>query len=558
MTLLLDSTIKISLMLAGALAVMPLLRRQSAAFRHWMLAAALMCAALAPAVPYALPSWDVPVPAALVRQTQLTRQVPADVTLPVDRPQTDLRQRHSEPISLSALVIGTWLTGALLASLALLFGTARLARFAIRAERIADGVWWTSAEAMRQQIGLTQPITLLQTGHPSLLVTWGLRRPRLIIPAGAQEWDEDRIRLVLAHELAHIRRGDWLVQCLAELLRAVYWFNPLIWIACARLRQESEQACDDEVLARGVDGAEYAAHLVEIARDLRQRPMWVPAPAIAHTSGFERRVKAMLDTRLNRRPVTRLTSAIAVISCLTIAIPIAAAQAALSSLSGLIVDPTNAVLPGVTLTLTNVQTGAKHEVQSNREGRYEFAGIAAGEYVFESKLPGFATFSGTLTVSGQDVQRDLTLEVGTLQETITVGAGPGWPPSKPSNRMNQQKVDEFRAKRAAARCPGGTSSSPSSVPRIGGNLRVPVKLVDIRPVYPAGLASTGTSGAVTLRAIIDTEGNVRDVAVLSATHPEFATSATYAVRQWQFDATLLNCQAIDTTMNVLVNYQYRP
>ena len=87
---------------------------------------------------------------------------------------------------------------------------------------------------------------------------------------------------------------------------------------------------------------------------------------------------------------------------------------------------------------------------------------------------------------------------------------------------------------------------------------MPLKFVDMRPVYPASLASTGTSGNVLLRAIIGTDGNVRDVAVVSATNPEFATSAVTAVRQWEFSETLLNCQAMEVTMNVIVNFDYRP
>lgn len=553
MTLLLDSTIKVTLILGAALAMMPLLRRQSAALRHWVLAIAVASAALAPFVQFALPSWRVPVLTPIVVPSAFMENVPADVNL--DRgSRPDIPPAQRAGISSLSFVVPVWIGGALLSLLILAFGTARLARFAWRAERITDGAWWTSAEALRLDMGLKRSVTLLLTSHPSLLVTWGYRRPRLIVPAGARTWEHDRIRLVLGHELAHIRRGDWLVQCLAELLRAVYWFNPLMWLVCKRLRQESECAADDAVLARGVEAPAYAEQLVEIARNLRQRPVWVPAPAIAHTSGFERRIKAMLDTRLNRRPVTRSAAVFAVISCLTIAIPIAAAQAALSSLSGLIVDPTNAVLPGVSLTLTNVQTGAKYEVQSNREGRYEFAGVAAGEYVFESKLPGFAAFTGKLVVSGQDVQRDLRLEVGSLQETITLVAGPSSDPPRPSDPAAKQKVDDYRAKRAASRCPGGAST----VPAIGGNIRQPMKLLDVRPVYPAALASGGISGTVLLRAIVGIDGNVRDIAVVAATHPEFATSATTAVRQWQFDETLLNCQPIDVIMNVTVNFVYRP
>ncbi len=112
-----------------------------------------------------------------------------------------------------------------------------------------------------------------QSDHPSLLVTWGLARPKVILPSSADEWSDDRARVVMSHELAHIRRGDWIVQLSAELLRAFYWFNPLMWIACRRLRLESEHACDDEVMSRGVEGSDYATHLIELARALNQQPL---------------------------------------------------------------------------------------------------------------------------------------------------------------------------------------------------------------------------------------------------------------------------------------------
>ena len=129
----------------------------------------------------------------------------------------------------------------------------------------------TSAEEISRGYGLRRPVTLLQSPHPSLLVTWGLARPKVILPAAADAWTDERARVVLSHELAHIRRGDWIVQLSAELLRAFYWFNPLLWIACRRLRLESEHACDDEVMSRGVEGTDYATHLIELARALNQR-----------------------------------------------------------------------------------------------------------------------------------------------------------------------------------------------------------------------------------------------------------------------------------------------
>jgi hypothetical protein len=83
------------------------------------------------------------------------------------------------------------------------------------------------AAEISEHWGLRRPVRLLLTDHPGLLVTWGLLRPKVLLPAASQDWAEDRLRVVISHELAHIQRGDWVVQIAAEVLRAVYWFNPL-------------------------------------------------------------------------------------------------------------------------------------------------------------------------------------------------------------------------------------------------------------------------------------------------------------------------------------------
>jgi hypothetical protein len=70
-----------------------------------------------------------------------------------------------------------------------------------------------------------------------------------------QHWPDERVHVVLCHELAHIRRHDWLVQIGAEAVRTVLWFNPLIWIACTRLRRESEQGMRRRGAREGHRGA---------------------------------------------------------------------------------------------------------------------------------------------------------------------------------------------------------------------------------------------------------------------------------------------------------------
>ena len=172
--------------------------------------------------------------------------------------------------------------GAGLSLFVLAVGLTRLTWLAARARPVAPGTWTRLADEIGRELSLARPAQLLQSDHPSLLVTWGLLRPKVILPRAAQSWTEDRVAIVLRHELAHISRGDWVVQIAGEILRTAYWFNPLLWIACTRLRQESEQACDDEVLSSGVDGPDYATHLVELARLLKaESAPRLPAPAIA-------------------------------------------------------------------------------------------------------------------------------------------------------------------------------------------------------------------------------------------------------------------------------------
>jgi TonB family protein len=545
MTLVLENAVKSAAIIAVVLALMPLLRGRAAAMRHSVLAAALVGAALAPLVRPLLPTWRIPVAAGVLATPESTGGV-LRLSAAANVATQPTAAAASASVPLLTIGVAVWLAGAALGLAILMVGCIRLVRLTRRAQRMSDGAWLRCAEEIGRDYNLRPPV-LLQTDHPSLLVTWGIRRPRVLVPARALHWPVERIQLVLAHELAHIRRGDWTVQIAAELVRALHWFNPLFWVACRRLREESEQACDDEVINRGIDGSDYATHLVHIARELRPPMTWVPAPSIARTSTFERRVRVMLDRGVNRRPMSRTASFITLVAVLAIVIPVTAAAVAqvFGTVAGSIVDPMNAALPDVTLVLTNTQTKSKHEVRSDRTGRYEFVGLVPGEYLLEAKLPGFATLRGRVTVTGQSVQQDLKLEVGSLQETISIQA---------SRTGNDGPSRTTSGRPLARRDPPKCGSAAQSSTPVGGNIRPPVKLYDVHPVYPASAISAGKEGTVTLQARIGTDGTVEDVQVVSAPSSDLASAATDAVRQWLFDPTYLNCVAVPVTMTVTANF----
>jgi TonB family protein len=548
----LEITLKMSLIVASALAAVALLRHAAAALRHWILAAAIVCAALTPALRAALPAWEVPVgrpPAA----PQLSTERQVGVAPPVSPQQPAPPARTGSPDGGPAgasrrpmrdLLVPIWMAGAAYGVALLIVALVRLALLAAHARPVDAGPWREICEEVASQYGIRRRVRLLQSDRPALLVTWGALIPKVILPAGALGWSPDRIKVVMAHELAHIRRRDWAAQMAAELLRAIYWFNPLFWFACRQLRRESELACDDTVLAAGIGPSEYASHLVALARELRpEQRGWVPAPAIVGPSLFERRIKAMLNANLNRRPLSgwRRIATAAAVAIMTGGI--AVAQTSYARVSGVVTDQTGRVLPDATVRLTHVASGTRHEVHATAAGSYDLAGLQSGDYTLEAAQAGFASYRETLTLSpGEILPRNVTLQVGSLEETIMVVDSDTPPPARKAAQAPAWFTSDTRNCNSAA---------------VGGNIRPPMKLVDVRPKYPINLRASNVEGKVNLDATIGIDGTIKEVSVVSSPSVDMSEAAMAAVRQWEFTPTLLNCAAIEVRMSVLVAFQPR-
>jgi TonB family protein len=546
-----ENALEVALIVLLALGLMPLLRRRPAALRHFLLAAAIACAAAAPVVGLVAPAWRLPVPVA-ASSAGAGYAVGTPAGLPsapvgVRAGKTNVPGEGSPALSaLLDAVVWIWAAGCAFGLAVLGAGLVRLRRVAAGARELTQGAWVRHVEDLRRGCGVRQRVRILQSRESSLLVTWGVLQPKILVPAGAAAWTPDRIRAVLTHELAHIRRHDWIVTLAAEVLRAIHWFNPAVWAACRRLREESERACDDAVLSQGVEGSDYAAHLVGIARELHQRRMWVPAPSIVRPTSLERRVTAMLDPLVNRRPVSSAARAAALFAVLAMSAALTGAAFAqvFSTVAGSIVDPMKAPLAGVTLVLTNTQSQAKYEVKSDRTGRYEVVGLPPGEYVLEATLPGFSALRGKLSIAGQNVQQDLALEIGSLQETVTVRASAATAGGSPTIIDAAGGVSRRRDPRPC-----------QPAPAQGGSLRPPMKVRDVPPVYPSAAAAAGIEGTVTLRARIGDDGTVDEASVVSSPNADLSASAVDAVRQWEFTPTLLNCVATAVNMTVTVNFE---
>ena len=534
-----DVLVRSSLVLGLGLLAAAALRRQPAALRHWVLAATIGFAAVQPVFTLFLPSWHLP-SLSWNEKSRPATSAPSPADTDMSFEMVTPLPRPTEPASdWRRIAAGVWLVGSAgaLAVIALAMGW--LARLRRRAST-AGTEWDAALASVQRRIGVHRHVDIVITRHPAMLVTWGALRPSILLPADADTWTMDRKELVVAHEMAHLVRHDWLIQVLAETARAIYWFNPLFWIACARLRQESECASDDIVLETGIAGTSYASHLVDLARTFSVHGhTWLPAPSIARPSTLERRVRAMLNPRMNRRPISAVARVALAAAVFSVSLPIAAAVQGAGSPSGTLRDPQGRVLPGATVRLSGIGIDAIHETQSDPSGAFQFPEIPDGDYMLSARLPGFLSARQRVRVSSANAPLDVTLQVGTLQETITVR----------SDGSSDEAVRATTSARSTPKVPVcGTTE-------LGGNLKPPMKVKDVRPRYRQTWVANNIEGSILMQAIIGVDGKVRNLEVLSPVNADLEEEAIGAVSQWEFSPTYLNCQPIEVRMFVTTSFK---
>jgi TonB family protein len=537
MTLLVEAAIRSSVLLALGLAIHATLRGRSAALRHAVVAASIALAAVVLPLSLAVPSWIVPVPSlvdapvmrSVPAEERLNRPLPLSEAPEAPAPRPARAERTPESRAASVLLAG-WTIGAVSLLVVLAVRTSRMMFLTARAQRVTDARILRAAGRLAGLAGIARPIDLRETAIADLIATWGLFRQRILLPAHAPGWSEERLHAVLCHELAHVRRRDWAVQMTAEVVRALYWFNPLIWLACRALRRDSELACDDQVLAAGIAAPDYADQLLALASVSRSARSWAPVVPMARRSTLERRIAAMLDARLDRRVPSRRAVAMTILLLAAIALPTAAlrGQANPQILAGSVYDASGAVLPGVNLTLQDEQE-FRWEAVTNASGRFEFPPVRPGKYVLSASMIGFREMKQEFTLQRSgDWDRAITLGLGQLRETVHVSASRTTQAAQP---VGPQRI------------------------RVGGNIKAPHKLTSANPVYPESMRAAGRSGVVPIEAVISTDGTVISGWVAGGhVHPDFAKSALDAVRQWTFSPTLLNGVPVEVAMTVLVNF----
>jgi beta-lactamase regulating signal transducer with metallopeptidase domain len=442
----LDAAVRGTFIVLAALGAAGLMRRTSASARHLVWLAALTALLLLPLARRLVPEWRVlPVPATVLAP-------PASVpSSPVDRPLLDeagapavtspavstaspsLPQPFRLPADWRTLALLAWAAGAALFALRLAYGLARVRWTERRATELTDDEWVRLTDGLSRRLGLGRIVRLLREPAATVPMTWGIFHPVILLPGEADGWESERRRVVLAHELAHVRRWDALTQWVAHLALVVYWFNPLVWMAVRKLREEREHACDDAVLEIGTAPADYADHLLTIVRSLGSAPGPAHALAMARRSQFEGRLLAILDNAVRRNGVSRaaaLATSAAALACL---VPLAAMRPAERALASVPVQaeqekPASAVgrLAEAVQNLTHRREGLNAAREALDAGRGT-APAAPGQVGSPASalLPGQGTGTPATLTSLQGAPSLVGAEPAELLRTLDTRQDPG-------------------------------------------------------------------------------------------------------------------------------------
>ena len=517
-----EIALKSTILLAAAWAATLALRRTPAATRHLVWTACVTGLVALPVLYGVMSLVDAPRPVVPVTLPGVAEALVEESAQPTV--SSDWRR----------WVLLAWMAGAGLLSLRLVIALVMLRRL-VASGGHAPGIEWSELAAeVSRALGLRRPVRIRISEAVSMPVSCGAWRHTVLLPAQAMDWPRDRRQVVLLHEMAHAARLDPLTQLVAQAACCLYWFNPLLWLGVRRMSMERERACDDRVLASGAGPADYASHLVEIARTLRGRKLWLAvAIAMAARSQLEARLMAILDGHLRRHGLTPKRVGAALALTAMVVIPLAAMRPRpenSGAVSGVVYDGAG-VVPGVEATLRNTATGEVMGTVTDDAGAYRFATVAAGDYEIRLRAPGFAEHRvvPVRVRAGAELRQVPVLRVGSVAESLEVVGRrpPSFVPVPPRPRRI----------------------------RVGGNVQAARLTYREPPRYPEAAKLAGADGLAILRATILRDGTVSNLSVIDAPHPALGLAAREAVSRWRYEPARLNGVAADVETTIQIRFR---
>jgi TonB family protein len=436
-------------------------------------------------------------------------------------------------------------------------GLARLRRLRRRAAEPASGF-----EDLRQAIGVSN-VAILWSGDTSHPITFGAGRPVILLPSALKSVDRAAQRAVVAHELHHVKRRDWLWTVGEELVRAIFWFHPAMWWLISRVQLARETVVDELSILTTNARRAYLDTLLAFADDtgLQSSTAFSARRHLFHRVMLLSKEGSMSSTRI-AVAVFVLAGALTAgtwkaVSAFPLRGGVAAAPAADQKQ-----PPRDPMLPKpprtpVSLSFddTDIATVIKFLAQSVNLN-----------VIFDSDVRGRITFHAT-DIPWEDAVRQILeprgLTFRVRNNTLSVSRMPP-PPPPPPPPAGERAQREMPPPPPPPPPPGSEMEfMPASYQRtldelnplrIGDNMRPPVKIKDVKPLYTPIAMRSKVQGVVLVEAVIDETGRVADARILKSV-PLLDQSALDAVRQWEFTPTLLNGVPRAVVFTTAVNFR---
>jgi WD40 repeat protein/beta-lactamase regulating signal transducer with metallopeptidase domain len=399
-------------------------------------------------------------PIPLTKPMPLTAPLPADIIDPVEEPapleasepaavallpaptaETPVPE-PAEPLrsapSVTGILVGVWLFGAALYLMRAGMSLAILYVCAWRARPIRDEEWAECRDSLPDRADRPR-VALRESRVVGSPLTLGLFRSVILLPKGWRDWSLEQLRLVLAHELAHVRRRDFIAGLVSELAVCLCWFHPLVRFLAGRLRLEQEYAADAEAASAAGDAMDYIRCLARLALEQgagRSAPapaLWRRRPEILRRIDMLRRNRDGFPSPLKWRTAGAVV-ALAAAACVTVA-----------GIGPLRAIAVGAAPPDEPAPAAKAPAGADGRGDSLPAGALARLGTTRWRHGSPIHYVAFGPEDKTLVTAGQDnTVRLWDMTTGQELRRFARPAPEGRPPANPA-----QKIDALAARQRA-------------------------------------------------------------------------------------------------------------